>query len=319
MEPASIPSPAKFTQLGMLARDCLTAGRRGKVLAAVSEAIYLITDTNDLFWIATQNAPLHRRCVSVSTSLPRPSAGSPFYVEGYTLTIDPDLTFSFDDTHIWQAPSVDPDHAVEITKLSTYIQSFYSKLNFSQTKGFGHFIPHILSLSQNSPSKSTFESTDAFLRFAQPFVLNIARACLQHTASQIHQSADALIGLGTGLTPSGDDFLGGFLFCIKILQDAYPGMNFIDVAIPIESYGSRTHLISFTLLQDLAIGHAIAPLHQIINGLLSGVSFESIYTDVSQLTAVGHSTGWDLLAGLLTGLLIVFQNPSLRAGQSNLL
>jgi hypothetical protein len=136
----------------------------------------------------------------------------------------------------------------------------------------------------------------------------MARACMENHPSQIAQNADALIGLGAGLTPSGDDFLGGMLFCIKALRNAYPDLNFFDPAIPLENYGLRTHLISFTLLKDLACGYAIAPLHHIINGILKGESSEYIYPFVSQLTQLGHSTGWDLLTGLFTGLLTIHQN-----------
>jgi hypothetical protein len=39
-----------------------------------------------------------------------------------------------------------------------------------------------------------------------------------------------------GSTPSGDDFLGGLLFAVKILQAAYPNSNFINYGIPIETY-----------------------------------------------------------------------------------
>ena len=65
-------------------------------------------------------------------------------------------------------------------------------------------------------------------------------------------------------------------------------------------------------MQDLASGQAIEPLHHISNNLLTGEFFKSIDPFMAQLTRVGHSTGWDLLAGLLTGLLITFQDPSWR-------
>ncbi len=124
----------------------------------------------------------------------------------------------------------------------------------------------------------------------------------------ISQNATALIGLGPGLTPSGDDFAGGLLFAIKILQTAYPNLKLVNQTIPIEKYQSRTHLISFTLLQDLANGHGVAPLHQIMTGILRGDSFDSIDPFISQLTQIGNSTGWDLLAGLLAGLLVAYQD-----------
>ncbi|HLO13575.1 MAG TPA: DUF2877 domain-containing protein, partial [Anaerolineales bacterium] len=194
--------------------------------------------------------------------------------------------------------------------------SFFSAVDLSQAKGFGNFIPLILSLSQNVSANPPFQSTDPILLFAQPLVMDMAHACLERNAARISQTAEALIGLGSGLTPSGDDFLGGMLFAINILQTAYLEWKAINHAVPIEAYQSRTHLISFTLLKDNASGHGIASLHQIINDLLSGKSFESIYPSLSQLTQVGHSTGWDLLTGLLTGMLIIGSDANLNSNVS---
>ena len=231
--------------------------------------------------------------------------GSSFHVEDQHLTIDLDYVFGVDHASLWRAPRLDPNYVLEIAQLSIRLHSFFSQLDLSQARGFGKFIPHILSLAQNESINSASASTDPILVFAQPFVLDMARACLNQQPHRISKNADALIGLGLGLTPSGDDFLGGLLFAAKTLQAAYPDWSFTKHGLPIETYQSRTHLISFTLLKDLASGQAIGPLHHIINGLLSAETAVSIYHPfISQLTQIGHSTGWDLLTGLLTGLLI---------------
>ena len=184
-----------------MARACLHSGQRGKVLAALSNAIYLLTDTNELFWIVPDNAPRHRRSLKISSPLSGPKAGSPFNVEDHRLTIDPGFFYDMDKASLWHAPQISRKNTAEIT----------------------------------------------------------------------------------------------------------------DHAISLEPYRTRTHLISFTLLKDLASGYAIAPLHRILNRLLSGESLESIYPSVSQLTQVGHSTGWDWLAGLLTGLLITYRSNYLTS------
>jgi hypothetical protein len=54
----------------------------------------------------------------------------------------------------------------------------------------------------------------------------------------------------------------------------------------------------------MANGHAIAPMHEMLNGLISGESPDDIHCHAMDLIRVGHSTGSDLLTGLLTGLLI---------------
>lgn len=294
--------------MGTLAHTCLAPGQRGKVLAAFSNAIYLLPDGAELFWIVSDNAPMHRRALKIFSPLSGPKAGSSFYVEDHRLMIDPGFVFDMNNALLWHAPQVSRKNTIEITGVRKSVQALFLNLDLSQARGFGCFLPGILPLSQNASSYPPSESADPILAFARPFVLDMARACMENHPSQIAQNADALIGLGAGLTPSGDDFLGGLLFCIKSLRTAFPDSNFFDPAISVKNHGLRTHLISFTLLKDLASGHAIAPLHHIINGILSGESPERIYPFVSQLTQLGHSTGWDLLTGLFTGLLTIHQN-----------
>lgn len=290
-------------QTGAIAGACLAPGQRGEVLAAFSKALYLLTEAGELFWIVTDDTPMHQRCAQLATPLVELLAGSSFHVEDQRLTIDPGFICDVGHASLWSAPSFDPNRVLEVTQLPAHIHSFFSNLDLSQARGFGTFIRQILALARNESIDPASAFADPVLRFAHPFVLDMARACLDRQPLRITKNADALIGLGAGLTPSGDDFLGGLLFAVTILQAAYPDSSFLKHSIPIEAYRSRTHLIGFTLLRDLASGQAVAPLHRIINDLLSGEPLESLYPFIRQLTQIGHSTGWDMLAGLLTGLL----------------
>jgi hypothetical protein len=303
MSPSLVYAQSHLTQTGAIARACLAPGQRGKVLAAFSQAIYLLTEAGELFWLTTEDSALHQRCAQIAAPLTEISAGSSFHVKNRRLTIESGLSCDVGQAALWSPPRFDPNRVVAIAQLPPRLHTVFSRLDFWQAKGFGAFIPHILSLAQNESSDPAPAFTDPVLRFAYPFVLGMARACRDRQPARVSQNADALIGLGAGLTPSGDDFLGGLLFALKILQAAYPDADFIQHSIPFETYHARTHLISFTLLQDLASGQAIAPLHYVVNGLLTGDSFESIDPFLSQLTRIGHSTGWDMLTGLLTGFL----------------
>jgi hypothetical protein len=304
---------ACMPQVGTLARACLTPGQRGKVLAAFSTAIYLLTEAGELFWIGTDGSVMHQRCAQIPAQLPKTSTGAAFYVDDQRLVIDRGFRCDFDHVSLWKAPRLDPAQVVEISRLPARIAAFFSQLDLSQARGFGTFIPHLLSLTRGQSISPAADFTDPVLRFAWRHVLDIARASLDRQPLHLARNADALIGLGAGLTPSGDDFLGGWLFAVKTLQAAYPGLNFSPDSIPVESYHSRTHVISFTLLNDLASGQASAPLHHLINNLLTARPLDSIDPCLAQLTQIGHSTGWDLLTGLLTGLLITFHGPPWHA------
>lgn len=253
---------------------------------------------------------MHRRCAEVSSTLPAPAVGLPFRVEDHQLKIDSGLAFDAVNALAWSEPRLSSMEILDLAKLPARAQSFFSSLDLSQARGFGQFIPQILSLTQASAASPAIGTSDPILRAAQPHVLDTAHACLERDVYRITQNVDSLVGLGSGLTPSGDDFLGGIFFAIHVLERAYPESKFIHPDIAWEAYSSRTHLISFTLLQDNASGHAIPPMYQIINGFLSGESPKSITDSFLQLIQVGHSTGWDLLTGLLTGLLTAYRYSS---------
>ena len=172
----------------------------------------------------------------------------------------------------------------------------------------GRLIPKILSLAAGQLEEEA--EIDPVLALAWPGIYEIAKACLLRDMHGLLQKADNLVGLGEGLTPSGDDFLGGLLFCVNTIQRLYPGFINLDSseqALFIESAKQRTHLISFTLLKDLTNGRAVEPLHELIHAVLSDRPPESI-RPASCLAEIGHSTGWDLLTGALTGLLLTFRS-----------
>ena len=304
MKSSTISSHSHITQLGTTARSCILQGGHGNVLAVVSQAIYLLTESGELLWITPENAPMHRRCVQILMPLPGLSTGSQFRMRDHQLEFDPSIVLDMQNASVWSTPRMQPGQLLDFTQLFSHIQSLFSLLDHSQTRGFGSFLPHILLLSRDTTTQPLPETADPVLSFAGPLVLEMARACLEGRSTLISRSACALIGLGAGLTPSGDDFLGGAFFALVILRAAYPGLFHTDIIAPIDMVRSRTHLISYTLLSDLANGYAVAPLHSVINGILRGEPLEDIVPFIDQLTRLGHSTGWDLLAGMLTGLLI---------------
>jgi hypothetical protein len=115
------------------------------------------------------------------------------------------------------------------------------------------------------------------------------------------------VGLGPGLTPSGDDFLGGLLFSAHYLGVAYPTLfeqNDNLLRGFLKEARRLTNRISHTILSDLAHGHGPAPLHDLITLLVQGGTRESVSARAKQLIQIGHTSGCDMLAGALTGLLL---------------
>ena len=289
-----------ITQMGAAARQYLAPGEGGTVLAALSGVAYLRTASLEILWLASDGTPMHRRCVKVGIPLPRLEAGAPFYVDECGLKIGRGVILDSTAASLWQPPQIDPSEVVRLAEIPGRLRALASLLDPVQALGFGRFIPEIL----HAGPESVPATDDPVLMRAGPAVLGVADALRKGDGERAELCVDALVGLGAGLTPSGDDFLGGLLFGASSLRTGYPGSRFPDAGVSVESYRARTHPISFTLLGDHAGGHAIAPLHSIVNGILTGPSIECIRPAVRQLVQVGHSTGWDMLAGLFAGLLI---------------
>lgn len=295
---------------GSTARRLLAPGARGRVLAGFSKAAYLVTGDGELLWLASEDAPMHPRAARIEGPFPRPAAGEEFLVEGGCVRIAPDLEVEFGRASTWAGPEVPAGAALEADSIPGRVKGlFRTCVDVSQARGFGRLIPDILALSAGEPEGGT--GTDPVLALAWPRIRRIARAALLGDMRGLPGEADVLVGLGGGLTPSGDDFLGGLLFCVHAIRRLCPGFVLLDSAEQasfMESARGRTHLISFTLLEDLGKGHAVEPLHELIHSILCGRPAEGLRA-ASCLIRLGHSTGWDLLSGALTGLLPAFRRP----------
>jgi hypothetical protein len=105
-----------------------------------------------------------------------------------------------------------------------------------------------------------------------------------------------LIGLGPGLTPSGDDFLCGALAMLDALAECRVHAALADaiaVAVP-----ALTSPLSACLLRAAAAGHIGARLHDLVAALITG----DVEAAIGGARAIGHSSGWDMLAGAATAM-----------------
>jgi hypothetical protein len=105
----------------------------------------------------------------------------------------------------------------------------------------------------------------------------------------------SLVGLGPGLTPSGDDFLSGAMISAHAL--ARPGVAGRMYAAIAPELKRLTHPISAAHLTAAADGLGGAAFHRVLGHTLAG-NVGCLPDDIAALTAIGHSSGWDALAGM---------------------
>jgi len=108
------------------------------------------------------------------------------------------------------------------------------------------------------------------------------------------EAVSALLGLGPGLTPSGDDFLGGMLIALYVCgEKSVQEQLFTQVKSLLNSTGplSRAHL------KAAALGEGSHSLHQVLNMLLEGNETQ-LEPGIDAINQIGHTSGWDALAGV---------------------
>ena len=129
-----------------------------------------------------------------------------------------------------------------------------------------------------------------------------------HALSQLHYSwtsgelegtleaINRITGLGSGLTPSGDDFLTGFLgasYCFAH-DDKFRETVFSKMASPL----GRTSLPAFFMLKASLAGHYPEPLSDLLSSIGAG-RIRAVKSAVDRLGALGATSGHDMLAGTL--------------------
>jgi hypothetical protein len=116
----------------------------------------------------------------------------------------------------------------------------------------------------------------------------------------------ALIGLGSGLTPSGDDLLIGYLtglWCT--VQNSAERMQFIsNLGKEVIQLSHQTNDISRTYLYHAAQGQVSSRLADLAEAICRGDSSDLICTKVESAMRVGHTSGMDAVTGLLAGLTV---------------
>jgi len=308
MKTATPIQPFYIKQIGKAAHRLLTPGLRGQVLAVFSNAAYLYSTQEELFWLVTENTPMHRRCLQIPFYLCTLETGVDFTVVGNSLRIGDAITIDLANADRWTSRTFDPERLLSLKAVNACFQEILTEVRcLPGPKGLGGAIGLIAGAAWNGDGCAVSSWEAALIDRGSPVIQGLMEACRARDMARIAQSGLRLLGLGPGLTPSGDDYLGGLLFTAHRLKAAYP-IEFRWSTVPISNFlrqaRSMTNRISHTILSDLAHGHGPEPLHDLVNWVLQGETAQCLLSAVNRLIGIGHTSGWDMLAGALTGMLL---------------
>ena len=157
---------------------------------------------------------------------------------------------------------------------------------------------HISGMPETCGPQSTFA------RIARPRIARFERWLIGVLASghahtmTTEGAIEGLIGLGPGLTPSGDDFLVGALALLDALgeRDAHTAL----ASAMTNHLRALTTPLSACFLKVAAAGHVGEALHRAVSSVVTG----DVDAAVLAAEKIGHSSGWDMMAGAITTLTI---------------
>lgn len=117
--------------------------------------------------------------------------------------------------------------------------------------------------------------------------------------SGVVDAADRLIGLGPGLTPSGDDALAGVEAALHVTGHPLAGA----VSDALDDLDRRTTVVSAAMLRHAVRGEAPERIHRLMAAILDPTTDRHGLTKgIRDTVAWGATSGSDTLAGVLVGL-----------------
>jgi hypothetical protein len=143
---------------------------------------------------------------------------------------------------------------------------------------------------------------------------SLTRTLAAGEGSDVQDAATALLGLGVGLTPQGDDVLAGLLVTLVAAPATRPLADRLGDAV--KRAASRTTTLSAALLRDAADGFAVPAVVDLVDVLhepdhLGAATTDGALADiVVRLLNVGHTSGAALAHGALAAARLQGATPA---------
>ena len=287
------PRTCFCTLIGVIAREVLELNNPGAVTGVTSKGIFLRCGNAILF---ITDAPYKSPYNLYIPGYERLTTGleivDRFDVENGLINFpEKEIRIDFQNAEVWvptppeHLQTAQPDRIASISHLLQEISVI------DPAKGW-------LFLHNSNPDLPTDlrnlinENTN---RFRDAYRNNDLFTCLE--------SAGHLLGLGGGLTPSGDDWLAGFvLYLVRFSSASSVPQPFLrELEQPLLDLASRkTTTISVNRIAAAFRGFAEEPFLQVIDTLFAGGTFPEGLPEL--LSRFGHSSGVDTTLGIATAI-----------------
>ena len=282
--------------LDNLAKVALDNNVFGEVIAVFDSSIYFQT-TNRI--ICLGNRTLKNSPITIITSLPENFSFKRFRLQiqekvsffngGIKIK---DTTFAFSEkTKIWHPEELkSPFLPYDIRQGIRYFHKILQNRDV-EPRGFGEilFLKNLEPKNLKYNKKALTEISECKRWICQ------SRAKENKACTSRPYWAENLLGLGLGLTPSGDDFIGGVMIGLHICKKIFMAQCIWDQVS--EHISDSTSPIAGAHLYAASTGLGPADIHKLADAILSANSVGMVDL-VKSLDMIGQTSGWDIFAGV---------------------
>ena len=197
------------------------------------------------------------------------------------------LTISIDKADKWE--SILPTYPSNVAILKRNLMKMKEYINIHGVGG---------GIKKNVIPQSLFEAEVS--NMLEKRTLLLLNELLNNRISSALPHAVSLVGLGPGLTPSGDDFLTGLFTIINMKNSPfYLYQSFCEDVL--KKAKTLTNDISYMTLKKASIGKVRESIISLLNSLLIE-NDEDLILSLNKLLNIGSSSGTDIALGIVFGM-----------------
>ena len=274
---------------GSTARRVLAEPGEGAVFAAFERALYVEGERGlvCLGPLCLGRGPLNLLCADWRPGAVKP--GTPAWWSRGEIRLAGGTVFSLAEAVDWRPPRPADWRPADLRRgLSALARAAARR---APPEGLGRLIPALV----DGAPRAAEDAASPLLRRAASGIAALAEWLAWGAGPAPPSAVCELIGLGPGLTPSGDDLLGGVLIALHALGRPDATERLSAWALPLAA--TRTGLISRAHLAAAAAGEGAEPLHRVLAAICAGAQ-AGWEDELDTIAGMGHCSGWDALAGI---------------------
>jgi hypothetical protein len=287
-----------------LLRRLQARGLSGRVHSVFAHVLNLQTVEGKLVSLASRaldDAP-GTLVVDVADFLQSHAApGDAVSVTAGTLHVGQRLAVRFGTARAWQRAL--PPYPADIAMLRANLATARSILQRGQREGAQPPVPGQAYGRGLAPSSTPVPSSALVAAARQRLARHVDALCTALAAADAASTsrhAHAMLGLGPGLTPAGDDVLAGVFAVIALPRS--PLAPLLDTARDVAAAaGVQTNAISAAMLDAAVRGEVRERIVALLDSLLRG-PVAAVPARMAPVLSIGASSGRDLCAGIAVGL-----------------